>query len=108
MNDPSGYERLKRRLETLDKTEGVGRRRVFYLATPPQAFALASRQLDASGLAQTTLTQEGAWPRIVVEKPFGARPRLLKKAGRGAASAPLTRSASTASTIILARRWRRI
>ena len=71
MNDPNGYERLKRRLETLDKTEGVGRRRVFYLATPPQAFALASRQLDAAGLAQTTRTAEGAWPRIVVEKPFG-------------------------------------
>src|SRR5262249_10279315 len=42
--------------------------RLFYLATPPSAFAPISRHLGRSGIARE---EDGAWRRLIVEKPFG-------------------------------------
>ena len=40
---------------------------MFYLATPPTGFLPISRELGRTGM----LTENGAWRRLVVEKPFG-------------------------------------
>ena len=45
----------------------TGGNRLFYLATPPNAFAPISRELGRTGM----LKENGAWRRLVVEKPFG-------------------------------------
>src|SRR4029077_15551256 len=42
--------------------------RLFYLATPPSAFAPIGCRLGKTGLARE---RNGAWRRIIVEKPFG-------------------------------------
>jgi glucose-6-phosphate 1-dehydrogenase len=53
------------KLETARKTVG---NRLFYLATPPNAFAPIARELGRTGLLAE---DNGAWRRLVVEKPFG-------------------------------------
>ena len=40
---------------------------MFYLATPPTGFLPISKELGRTGM----LTENGAWRRLVVEKPFG-------------------------------------
>ncbi|MCZ7585826.1 MAG: hypothetical protein M5R36_22220 [Deltaproteobacteria bacterium] len=52
---------------------------MYYLATPPSYYARIVEHLAASGLAAA---DTGAWPRIVIEKPFGhdlASARSLNK-----------------------------
>jgi len=62
------YRRLGQRLQELDQRHGTGGNVLFYLATPPEAFAEIVRHLGAAGL----LRQEGErWRRVVIEKPFG-------------------------------------
>jgi glucose-6-phosphate 1-dehydrogenase len=65
--DPATYERLKAALARTERACGVGNR-LFYLATPPAAFAPIGRHLGQSGLIQE---ENGAWRRLIVEKPFG-------------------------------------
>jgi glucose-6-phosphate 1-dehydrogenase len=43
---------------------------LYYLATPPSAFAPIVRQLSRAGLAREESSTPG-WRRIIVEKPFG-------------------------------------
>src|SRR5437588_215862 len=45
----------------------TGGNRLFYLATPPNAFLPISCELGRTGM----LAENGAWRRLVVEKPFG-------------------------------------
>jgi glucose-6-phosphate 1-dehydrogenase len=69
--DPSGpasVDRLKERLEQLEAARNTGGNRLFYLGTPPGAFASIARQLGRVGLVKE---DHGAWRRLVVEKPFG-------------------------------------
>ena len=70
-SDTDGYAALQQRLDALGSANGAGQQRIYYLATPPQAFPLISAELDAAGLTAPAQTESGAWPRIVVEKPFG-------------------------------------
>ena len=67
---PDSFDRLKERLEKLESSRETGGNRLFYLATPPNAFAPIAEQLGRVGL----LKQHGddhPWRRLVVEKPFG-------------------------------------
>jgi glucose-6-phosphate 1-dehydrogenase len=48
------------------KTQGNG---LFYLATPPSLFGPIVTQLGESGLSLQK--EEGAWRRVIIEKPFG-------------------------------------
>jgi glucose-6-phosphate 1-dehydrogenase len=68
-SDPSSFDGMRERLEKLEANRSTGGNRLFYLATPPNAFAPISRELGRTGL----LKQEegGPWRRLVVEKPFG-------------------------------------
>ena len=66
-SEPADYARLAERLDQIDAAAGCRGNRLFYLATPPSAYEDIVANLGAAGLAD----REGAWSRIVVEKPFG-------------------------------------
>ncbi|ABD89207.1 glucose-6-phosphate dehydrogenase [Rhodopseudomonas palustris] len=67
--DPGSFDKLRERLEKLEADRNTGGNRLFYLATPPDAFAPISRELGRTGLLHED--PGGAWRRLVVEKPFG-------------------------------------
>jgi glucose-6-phosphate 1-dehydrogenase len=66
--DPASFDAMRERLEKLETNRSTGGNRLFYLATPPGAFAPITRELGRVGLLKE---QNGAWRRLVVEKPFG-------------------------------------
>jgi glucose-6-phosphate 1-dehydrogenase len=66
--DPASFDALKKRLEKLEANRSTGGNRLFYLATPPGAFAPIARELGRTGLL---LEESRAWRRLVIEKPFG-------------------------------------
>ncbi len=66
--DPETYERLGSVLAGLKRDHGSGGNAIFYLATPPTAFAPIVERLAAAGL---TREPDGGWRRVIVEKPFG-------------------------------------
>jgi glucose-6-phosphate 1-dehydrogenase len=61
-----GYDDLRRRLERIDGDLGTDGHRLFYLATPPEAYGAIVRSIG-----RHDLRGPGSWSRIVVEKPFG-------------------------------------
>jgi glucose-6-phosphate 1-dehydrogenase len=65
--DPESFDRMRVQLDELEARRSTGGNRLFYLATPPDAFAPIARELGRTGM----LEQNGAWRRLVVEKPFG-------------------------------------
>jgi len=66
--EPDSFDHLKTQLEKLEAARQTVGNRLFYLATPPNAFAPIAQQLGRVGL----LKEDGeAWRRLVVEKPFG-------------------------------------
>ena len=67
-DDPSTYVRLAPLLAQIDRTQQTDGNYLFYLATPPQAFATIPRRLGDVGLLQE---QDGRWRRVIIEKPFG-------------------------------------
>jgi glucose-6-phosphate 1-dehydrogenase len=66
--DPASFDAMRERLERLENDRSTGGNRLFYLATPPSAFAPISRELGRAGMLKE---ENGAWRRLVVEKPFG-------------------------------------
>jgi glucose-6-phosphate 1-dehydrogenase len=67
-NDPASFDAMKAQLEKLEATRKTGGNRLFYLATPPDAFPTISRELGRAGLLKE---EGGAWRKLIVEKPFG-------------------------------------
>jgi glucose-6-phosphate 1-dehydrogenase len=65
--DPASFDALRDQLDKLEAARKTGGNRLFYLATPPSGFLPISRELGRTGM----LTENGAWRRLVVEKPFG-------------------------------------
>jgi len=66
-DDPDTYRNLAERLRAWDKQDGVAGNHLFYLAVPPVLYPLIVEHLGKAGLNRS----EGAWSRIVIEKPFG-------------------------------------
>jgi glucose-6-phosphate 1-dehydrogenase len=66
-SDPASFGAMRDQLDRLEAARGTGGNRLFYLATPPNAFLPISRELGRTGM----LAENGAWRRLVVEKPFG-------------------------------------
>ncbi len=66
--DPASFDRLRERTEKLEANRSTGGNRLFYLATPPDAFLPISRELGRTGLLKE---DGGRWRRLVIEKPFG-------------------------------------
>ncbi len=63
--DDAGYAELGRVLASVDATAGTNGNRLFYLATPPAAYAPIIRSIGAHRL------RGPGWSRAVIEKPFG-------------------------------------
>jgi len=61
-DDLEGYKELKALLDEIGASN-----RLYYLATPPDAFAPIAQGLGAVGLNQ----ESGGWTRIIFEKPYG-------------------------------------
>jgi glucose-6-phosphate 1-dehydrogenase len=68
-DDDKAFVELKKTLEELDKTRGTMGNHAFYLSIPPKSFPQVTEQLRRSGLADDV---DGAWRRVVIEKPFGS------------------------------------
>jgi glucose-6-phosphate 1-dehydrogenase len=66
-SDPASFDAMAEQLNKLEAKRETGGNRLFYLATPPSAFAPIAQQLGRSGM----LKENGSWRRLVVEKPFG-------------------------------------
>jgi glucose-6-phosphate 1-dehydrogenase len=68
-DDPDTYKRLAVLLDEIDGQRGTRGNRLFYLSTPPQAFAPVIQGLAAAGLNK--LRNDDAFTRLVIEKPYG-------------------------------------
>src|SRR6185369_4669050 len=66
-SEPESFDAMSKQLDKLEAARKTGGNRLFYLATPPSAFLPISRELGRTGM----LAENGAWRRLVVEKPFG-------------------------------------
>lgn len=66
-SDPASFDAMRERLDKLEAKRETGGNRLFYLATPPSGFLPISQQLARTGM----FTENGAWRRLVIEKPFG-------------------------------------
>lgn len=68
--EESGYKKLAKQLEKVDKEWKGCTNSLFYLAVPPKYYNDIFENLSSSGLMQACSPEEG-WTRILVEKPFG-------------------------------------
>lgn len=66
IDNPEGYQKLKERLEEIDKLRGTRGNRVFYLSVAPKFFPEAIQQLGNAGMLK-----DDQKTRLVIEKPFG-------------------------------------
>jgi glucose-6-phosphate 1-dehydrogenase len=66
--DAAGYEALRTRLAEIDAVHGTAGNRIFYLATPPDAYPVILERLSSSGLSSE---RDGRFARVIIEKPFG-------------------------------------
>lgn len=66
-DDPATYQRLREVLQALEETDATGINRLFYLATPPEAFEDIVAGLAGAGL---DAARPGGFSRLVVEKPY--------------------------------------
>jgi glucose-6-phosphate 1-dehydrogenase len=67
-DDDETYKKLGTELTRIEHERHTHGNRLFYLATPPTAFAPIGCHLGQSGLAHE---EKSAWRRVVFEKPFG-------------------------------------
>jgi glucose-6-phosphate 1-dehydrogenase len=65
--DPASFDKMHVELDRAEAARDTGGNRLFYLATPPNAFQPITRELGRTGM----LKENGYWRRIVIEKPFG-------------------------------------
>jgi glucose-6-phosphate 1-dehydrogenase len=68
-NDPVSFDAMRTQIKELEVARQTGGNRLFYLATPPNAFAPISRELGRTGMLKEE--ENGPWRRLVIEKPFG-------------------------------------
>ncbi len=75
LNSAESYESLGKFLAERDREHGVCSDKLFHLAVPPNLYETVFTRLSASGLAIPCApglsNEEGAWTRVLVEKPFG-------------------------------------
>lgn len=69
MDQPDGFDRLKKRLGEIEKSRGLPPNHVYYLSVPPEAINDIVERLDSAGLIARP--EDPYFTRIVVEKPIG-------------------------------------
>lgn len=74
-DEAEDYHLLTEKISEIRKKEDIPDKLLFYLAIPPQNYALIASALQKSKLNKAQ--EEGGWRRMIVEKPFG---RNLKTA----------------------------
>ena len=60
--DPPSFDRLREHLDSLECAQDTGGNRLFYLATPPAAFAPTARELGRTGM----MKENGTWRRLAL------------------------------------------
>jgi glucose-6-phosphate 1-dehydrogenase len=70
MEELEGYQKLKTKLDDLERAAGHCLQRLYYLAIPPAAFGQAVELLGKAGLNAGCSHGKGE-SRLLVEKPFG-------------------------------------
>lgn len=68
-SDIGSYEKLKARLEEIDKQKNTGGNRLLYMSIPPEAIEGIVENLGKSRLNKHV--HDDSWTRIIFEKPFG-------------------------------------
>lgn len=68
-DDLQSYRKISALMDSLDKKQGTGGNRLFYLAVPPQQYPLIVKNLGEAGLAKPKSKKN--WTRLIIEKPFG-------------------------------------
>ena len=76
--DRPSWEGMKKLLEQIDAEWGVCTNKLFYLAVPPEHFAVIFKQMAAVGLNRPCGGERG-WTRMLIEKPFGEDRRSAQK-----------------------------
>jgi glucose-6-phosphate 1-dehydrogenase len=66
LSEEASYERLKSKLDEVEKSHQTGGNVLFYLSTQPSYYAEAIRKLGAH-----QLHKGNGWRRVIIEKPFG-------------------------------------
>ncbi|MFH1699419.1 MAG: glucose-6-phosphate dehydrogenase [Candidatus Zixiibacteriota bacterium] len=69
-DNPEDFKALAGYIREIEAQRGGAPNRLYYLATPPDAFPEIIRNLKKSGLTDESHISEG-WQRIVIEKPYG-------------------------------------
>src|SRR5687768_7323721 len=67
-DDDNAFDQLTTALDDLQGSHGIGGNAAFYLSIPPAMFPTVLKQMQRTGMAETTTDR---WRRVVVEKPFG-------------------------------------
>jgi glucose-6-phosphate 1-dehydrogenase len=82
--EPETFDRLKQVLGEIDEERGTGGNRVYYLATVPSVFETVALAMGEHGMNKPKY--EGAFVRIVFEKPYGRDLASAKKLDRAVLS----------------------
>jgi len=69
-DDDDSFVRLREAIEEIEKRTNRDQQTLFYVSTPPSAFASILRNLGTAGLAQRHAGSRLA-SKVVIEKPFG-------------------------------------
>jgi glucose-6-phosphate 1-dehydrogenase len=70
IDEPGFYEKVRTRLEQIERDLKLPGNRIYYLALPPTSFATACNGLQQAGLVQPRRSSQ-AFCRVIVEKPIG-------------------------------------
>lgn len=68
VGDPATYQELSQRIKATQAANGTAGNVLFYLAVADRFFSPVVKHLGEAGLTQE---EEGAWRRVIIEKPFG-------------------------------------
>jgi glucose-6-phosphate 1-dehydrogenase len=79
-DDEATYKKIGTELSRIERERATKGNRLFYLATPPAAFMPIGCHLGQSRLA---CEENGAWRRVVIEKPFGTDLASARKLNEG-------------------------
>ena len=69
-SDAGAYDRLKTRLDEVDRQFGIPGSRIYYLSVPPQMVQVSVDRLKSAGMIASP-DEPRAFSRVIVEKPIG-------------------------------------
>jgi glucose-6-phosphate 1-dehydrogenase len=78
--DESGYQSLAKRLDQIDEERGTRGTALFYFAGGAGTIRADPEESQSCGLNKA---KKGSWARVIIEKPFGPRPRFSQELESG-------------------------